>query len=213
MQPTCLLIDNDVLLKLARYGLLGHLSSEGIAAGVLGAARFVVHGHLRDHPTAQAGFAVFLSRAIEMEPTASELVRASAIQDVAVSGAMPLDGGESQLIVMSGRDAGCLLVTGDKRAISAADSLIGAFAEIGALEGRVVCLEQLVVEIVRTTPASMKADICGAADADRTMSICFSCATSVNSREQQIECLESHVASLRVEAPRLLYHDADLVLT
>ncbi len=97
MKP--LLVDNDVLIKLSRYGLLDLLRQhEDVVVQVLGSARFVVASRLRGDPAALDRFLAFLPTVVEVEPTNEEAQNAAHVVDAAVALSLPVDGGEGLLL-------------------------------------------------------------------------------------------------------------------
>lgn len=86
------LVDNDVLIKVAAYCLLGDLMAAlggPKAVGVLGAARYVVRdrlardGRIRDRERASAAWQAFLVEAEEVEPSTAEVDLATTIEEAA----------------------------------------------------------------------------------------------------------------------------------
>jgi hypothetical protein len=142
------LVDNDILLKGAQYGLLFPFA-EAIPGndgpvGVLGAARYVVQDRLSRRSledSAVQEFLRFLDENIELEPTPEEENIASAIESRAQRAGVDLDAGESQLCAVLISRAVSLFVTGDKRAICAIEVLFDAYEFLVGAAGRVLCLE------------------------------------------------------------------------
>jgi hypothetical protein len=212
------LVDNDILIKCACYSLLEDLWSDGSSVddiGILGAARYVVVNHLMergkiiDRSSAAASFERFLESVSELEPTEIELALASSIEEEAILADVDLDGGESQLCAVAIIRGDFLVVTGDKRAIRAAERLLDDVQDLAALSAKVVCFEQLIAGIVkRRGSTAARAKICAEPDADKTLAICFGCGHSRSTDSQSVsEGLVSYVHSLRAEAPTLLYPD------
>lgn len=199
------LVDNDVLIKLARYGMLDALEQDEFSpVAILGTARYVVRSRLQPFPQAAAKFEQFLATATELEPTEEEVSRAVGIQDAAAQHGVPVDGGETLLFVLAARDAGAAVLTGDRRAVAGAESLLDDNADLASVAGRVRCLEQLFADELRRGRAAVKSCVCSAADADRTLSICFSCSHGRDDRAEQLLCLDSYISAARAQAPRLL---------
>jgi hypothetical protein len=208
-----MLVDNDILIKLSCYSLLLELpaSTAGGTVGILGAARYVVGGRLRKSPGirdrsgAQASFDLFLDTAGEIEPTEYELSLSADIEELALREGLPLDSGESQLCAVAIARNCPLLLTGDKRAIRAAEVLLTRIVELLPLRGRIACLEQVIMGIVdRVGPDVIRARICAEPGADRTLAICFGCSLPGN-RGFANDGLLSYLSDLRSKAPSVLY--------
>lgn len=208
------LIDNDVLVKGACYGLLEPLAAivRGVErSGVLGAARFVVPKRIqrqrlrRDRRVALESFGEFLKRNDIVEPTTEEARLASRLESRAQMLALNLDVGESQLVAILVLRAVPFLLTGDKRAITSMESLLDVEAEVAPLLGRVKCLEQLVRGIVdRDGTSPTRGVICAEPDVDRSLSVCFSCVSPEISHESICAGLDSYISDLRAAARRVL---------
>jgi hypothetical protein len=208
------LVDNDILLKGAEYGLLSPFAAAipggDERVGVLGAARYVVQDRLlrwSSEGTARDQFLTFLGENIEVEPTPEEQDMASSIETCAQRTGVGLDAGESQLCaVLISREVP-LFVTGDKRAICAIELLLDAYALLLATAGRVLCLEQLVSALLEVSQIdSVRKAICNKPNADKALSICFCCKSSnETSKENILAGITSYVKDLRTKAPRVLF--------
>ncbi|MER8953413.1 hypothetical protein NKH98_11875 [Mesorhizobium sp. M0833] len=142
-----------------------------------------------------------------VEPTAEEIELAAAYEAQAQELDLQLDSGESQLLAIL-VSRGCkLFLTGDKRAIVAIEEIVGhEFAH-----PPLACLEQVVAAIMAATNvAYMRSRVCAEPNADRAMSICFSCAATAVSIEAAVEGLNSHINALRSRAARTLLASNDL---
>lgn len=210
--PERVLVDNDVLLKVAAYGLsevfLARTTTGGEPPAMLGVAAFVTRRRIsrmsRQSPgSAAAALEAILTAAKMLEPSDDELAFAADLESAAVHSGLELDSGESQLLAILVRRNATLLITGDKRAIF-------AVGKVGpdAANGRVGCFEQLMEDFVRRSgqPDKLRGCICSAPDADRTMSICFGCHAPDEelSAAQVLEGLVSYVRHLDGEAPGVL---------
>ena len=205
------LADNDVLIKCAAYRLLGRLDAAGPSAvGVLGAARYVVtsaiasHDRLKDRESAQVEWSSFLSETQELEPSPDEIELATKLEQIANELGLALDVGESQLCAMGVRRPGTVVLTGDKRCIRASESLRTVASDLTRLDGRVACLEQLLDAICAEMGfEAVRARVCAEPEADKTVSVCFSCwSAEVNGIDEA--GLTSYIAALRTAAPNLL---------
>ena len=209
-----LLIDNDVLIKCACYSMLDQIRPPGKdgEAGVLGAARFVVgdylerRGQINDRPSALHRFQAYLATVLRLEPTEEELALASTIEETAMQLGLDLDSGESQLCAIAVLRLSPLLLTGDKRAISGAESLQKEIAALSSLRGRVACLEQAILGIAnRIGVLVTRSLICAEPAIDKGMSICFECHSSNDRADFSVDGLVSYIRDLRAQAPTLLY--------
>lgn len=207
--------DNDILLKGACYGLLPTLmatvSGEG-PVGILGSSRFVVpkqiaRARLRGDPAiAGTHFAAFLAANEVVEPSAAEQRMAALLEAAAQELALNLDTGESQLVaILVSRCLGWLL-TGDKRAIVSIEALLKRETQLMAVAGKVRCLEQLVFAALTIAGwDQIRRAICGEANVDRTLSICFSCSSGDQASGVDASTgLASYIADLRTKAPQVL---------
>jgi hypothetical protein len=208
------LIDNDILLKGACYGLLDEFvaSTCGSAdhAGTLGAARFVVSKRIKRRPpnkgadAAIAAFQAFLNRSVQIEPSAAEQSMASQFELTALRISVSLDAGESQLCAILISRIVPYLLTGDKRAIIAMEQLLDTDDRLSALCGKIRCLEQLVLDALSANPGnSLRASICAEPLVDKTLTICFECHSPATDGNHS-EGLASYIADLRNQAGRVL---------
>jgi hypothetical protein len=209
------LADNDILIKGAAYRLLSELVEAVVSAaervGVLGAARFVVRNRLEKHPGLKSRAAAlshwekFLARVEELEPTDAEVALSTLIEDAALRQLQPLDSGESQLCAVAITRGLDLVLTGDKRAVTAAEMLLPHIAELAALRGRMMCLEQAAAHLVaKTGAASTRSSICAEPAIDIALGISFECASAKLRPAFYPEGLPSYIEDLRRHAPTLL---------
>ena len=211
-------IDNDILLKCACYCLLGDVldcfGGSG-SIGVLGAARFVVKNYIqrseaiRDSDRALQTLTSFLDDAEELEPTVDEVLLATRIEEAATQASVELDTGESQLCAILLTRSIAVLVTGDKRAIAAADAIVPALPELTGLAGKLACLEQLILRLAeRIGCAEGRTRICAEPMVDKALSICFACnSPGGQSDHSSLEGLKSYINDLRSKAPTTLCSD------
>jgi hypothetical protein len=207
------LIDNDIILKGACYGLLPEVLATVCGddpVGVLGAARFVVSKRIgkaainKGREAALANLEEFLHRALTIEPTEAEQTIAADLELAALNSGLSLDSGESQLCAVLVERAVPWMLTGDKRAIRAIEQLIESYARLTELMGKVKCLEQLALAAI---PDDAKADsfrekVCAEAHVDKTLAICFSCSSGATG--DYTKGLESYIGDLRSQAERVL---------
>jgi hypothetical protein len=208
-------IDNDILFKGACYGLLNELvataCSDTDTFGTLGSARFVVakkiekNKLLRNGAAALTALTQFLNRSEALEPTEGEQNMAADLELAAQRLGISLDSGESQLCAMLVIRVLPLLLTGDKRAITAMENLIDADNRLTALCGKVRCLEQLVYDaLIKGDQLALRGAICSEPEADKALAICFSCKSQSVVLGSIVEGLQSYVKALRAEATRVL---------
>jgi hypothetical protein len=207
-------IDNDIIKKAACYSFLTSLcqtaGGQPVEFGVLSSARFVVADAIRkaglsgDVNAALAALNQFLDSAEAVDPTRDEERLASELEYLAQTLALPLQGGESLLcaIVVS-RDLSVLL-TGDKRAIEALQTALGALPQFNGISGRVKCLEQLVIGLIEVHGLdAVRQKICSEL-IDKALMYSFSCLQSTAQLESVLEGLNSYINDLRSKAPQIL---------
>jgi hypothetical protein len=208
-------IDNDVLYKGACYGVLHDIAHayNGIAGsvGVLGAARFVVAKKItkatlrRTDGLAIQQLSQFLSAAVHLEPTDGEQNLAADLESAAQQLGVNLDAGESQLCAIAIERAIQVLLTGDKRAITAMERLLDTVQRLHDLCGKVRCLEQAVLCVLdRKDLETLRASVCMEPAVDKTLTICFGCRSANVPRETVLEGLGSYIRALRSDATRVL---------
>lgn len=206
-------IDNDVLIKLSCYAILADLLAglgEVSSAGILGVARYVVNDRLNRHPgiedrqKAKEHWAMILEAVQQLEPTEIEVDFATSIEELAIIEGLQLDGGESQLCAITIMRGVPRLVTGDKRAIRAVESMIAKVGQLRELLGRVACLEQAVMTVVdRIGACEVRNRVCAEQQVDRAITICFEC-ESPNASNSGTTGLNSYINDLRSDAPNVL---------
>jgi hypothetical protein len=209
---TAAAIDNDVLLKATSYGLLRPLIDAIPASlntiAVLAVAKFVVRSGLRKANTSTAFHAVFedaISKAESLEPTEAERGFAAQLEYRAMRANVALDAGESQLCSIVVTRGIPRLVTGDKRAIEAIGILLDMEPALAEIAGRVICLEQLVRTLLKTSDARVVANaICSRPGVDKALALCFSCTSPELGPESWAEGLESYIGAIRQSAPSVL---------
>lgn len=180
--------------------------------GILGAARFVVRHHLErrgkinDRSAAQQRFEDYLRTVAILEPTDEELTLASAIEDAGQRLSLDLDVGESQLCAIAVFRLTPYLLTGDKRAIIGAELLQEELVMLSELRGRIICLEQALIDIAgRIGMLEARLRVCAEPGVDKSLTICFECSSGNARTDFGVDGLESYVRSLREQACTLLY--------
>lgn len=207
-------IDNDVLIKSACFDLLDPLaeaSGNPHLLGILGVAKYVVTHHLSvradlsDGAGALARFETFMRAVSLLEPNEEEINLATAIEELAVRAGLPLDTGESQLCAIVIHKGAKLLITADKKAIESLEILLPDFNDLDHLQERVASFEQLVIGLTeRLGPSETRQKVCAESGCDKTMSICFQCASNETQENFQPVGLASYINDLRDKAPTLL---------
>ena len=141
-----------------------------------------------------------------IEPTEEESTLAAEFESLALAAALPLDAGESQLCAVLVSRNLPLLVTGDKRAITALESLVDSDTRLASVCGKIKCVEQLVLQAISVHGyGAIKQRICANSGVDKSLSICFGCASGTTDEEDTKSGLNSYINALRTEAPRVLH--------
>lgn len=198
-------LDNDVLTKGARYGLLTvffeALALDVAQTAVLGTARFVVSKRVRQgavtNQRALDEIAFVLARCQVFNPTQRELDLATELEVSARELGVALDAGESQLCAIVVIRTIAFLLTGDKRAVEAMQALGRTKADLQYLQGKVRCLEQILLAVLNVRDFEWVRDaVCRAVDVDKALSYCFACHSSATRLEEVVEGLRSYVAAI-----------------
>jgi hypothetical protein len=197
-------VDNDVLLKLARYQLvsiwLASLPPGALECGMLGAAKFLVRkklGKLNRQPALDA-FEEALDSLTQLEPSTEELRLAADYENAAQKLGVQLDSGESQLCaIVVTRDLRYFF-TGDKRAMVALSQLIKTGAiQLSSLYRKIVCLERTMLWLMDSHDLEqIRLSIRRDKDADITLSICFSVSAETANEQSVRDGLTSYISSL-----------------
>ena len=202
------LVDTDVLLKTVPYRLarnsLAHLASQGLRPRVLGAARFMLADHVRRgrriHDVQSAADELSLVEPMldDIEPTAEETALAAEFEALAAATGVAIDGGESQLLAMLLTSGTRLLVTGDKRAVTAIGSVMSIIPK-----GRIACLEQLLGSLIDALGAqAVRTAICREPLVDTALATACCCSSRADA--DPWPGFVSYVDDLRRKAPALL---------
>lgn len=209
------LVDNDIVIKASCYGLASHLlppvcgSLEEV--GVLGAVRYVAIHRIKKmplnggHDGALQHLELFLQLVETVEPTDNEENMAADIEFAAQRAGVSLDVGESHLYALSISRQISKIVTGDKRAIVALESILDSLHYLAPLCGRVLCLEQVVRAAINQTSAkTIFSSIRQQPVVDAALKNCAGC--DDRTTESSItECLDSYIEDVRMRAIRVLY--------
>lgn len=206
------LVDNDVIYKGCSYGLivdlLGSMALSLNDAGVLASVRYVILPRLRklfNQNGAAELFDSLLEQVIEIEPTKDEQLFAAELEYQAQVRQIALDSGESLLIsVLISRQVPVLL-TGDKKAVIALEQLLDEDPRLNPIIGKVLCLEQLLLSLLKDGDyIEVQNAICAASAADKAISICFGCVSGGATKDSCLQGLDSYVGNLRAAAGRIL---------
>lgn len=209
-------LDNDTLIKLAAYRLLYRAIGavgRGRPVGMLGAGRFIVphalrrHRHINDRAGALADWSNAGSRLEVLEPTNDEVALAASIEETATAHGLAMDTGESQLCAIAIARGMSHIVTGDKRAISAAEALQRFVEVLRVLGRRLVCLEQVLAGLVRDVGVGpVRTAVCSEPGVDKAAAICFACSGMTSGTAVDPAGLVSYINAVRGTAPSLLWH-------
>jgi hypothetical protein len=211
------LIDNDVIIKVAAYGfgatVTGIATVSGSPPAMLSVGRFVVRDRLAraqrfsDGGAALRRFESVLAQMSLLDPTDEEIAAAADFEAAASRLNLELDSGESQLLAVLVNRAADVLITGDKRAIEAI-----ALVATDAVQGRLASFEQLMCSIVGQVGAeAVRKAVCGEPLADKTMTICCSCASaSAPTAAEMLAAIESYINHLRKRAAGTLFAQNNL---
>lgn len=210
-----LLLDVDIAVKLAAYDLLDAISHPGCpdgcerTTGVTAATKYVARTYLRrrasDPENATERLDRYLDSASVLEPLDAELKLAARLESEAARAGVALDTGESQLCAIAILRGLPAVLTGDKRAIAGAESLLDAVPELRRLEQRIACLEQAVTLAVgRIGALLVRERVIAESRIDTAVSICFQFTRSAVSETFYPAGLASYINSLRASAPTLL---------
>jgi hypothetical protein len=208
-------MDNDVLHKTTAYGLFDHIFKtppmRHEVYGVLGTAKYVVGKKLKKRPPSRGLEAVLvdfnaaLQNLRELEPTPEEVETAAYLEYQAQCLNLELDTGESILCaILLARQLNHIL-TGDKRAIGAVETLTNAQHISINIAAKLICLEQLFFWLVNKHHVhDIRATVCSERDVDRVLTSCFSCYSPEVPDESCVEGLNSYILDLRQAAPTVL---------
>lgn len=211
------LIDNDVIIKVAAYGLartmLDVTTVRETSPAMLSVGRFVVRNRLArasrfvDGAAALGHFEAITTDLVLLEPTDEELALAANFESAATKANLELDGGESQLLAILLVRSFDFLLTGDKRAILAIATVTAQ-----AAPGKIACFEQLMATILSWIGAEQfRESVCREPAADKTLAICCGCGSSTTRTVNDIlTALESYTNHLRDEATAVLFPGSDL---
>lgn len=203
-------VDNDIIHKLSAFGLvdavLAALGASRADAVILGTARFKFLVDKPEKGTRRYGKETHERiSAVIKDVRALEQAPAVAGMDV-LSGVVGIDPGEAILFATAASDADALLLTGDKNALRALAAL-PANDVTSRLQGRVLCLEQLLELLIkRSSFEAVRDAVAAERGVDGAMKIIFSNGTMTEEAHAK-EGFASHLRSLRSETGDLLQPD------
>ena len=150
MSQVTLLIDNDIVIKLAQMNAyadaLASILVSPTQVGSLGVMlrymRRMSEGLRLTSDEADRLQQIILQIA-EVEPTAEESRLAALLMKIILEDELDMDEGEVTLTAVALKRIGTSIATGDKRALRSLPALERRFAELKALKGMFICLEQI----------------------------------------------------------------------
>lgn len=201
------LMDNDAVLKLARYGLLGEallaLKCTPTQVRVLPTAHYTLLPakqplrHCKDSASAHR-LGEFLGQAGKVDTSAADPALIDAL--VAIPG---IDPGEAMLFALAAAQADTIIVTGDKRAVQALCAAPEAAGAVGALSGRVICMETLFRGLAEHDFASTQSRVRGNGEVDKALTAIFGVAAPAT-LESVRQGIDSYEGALRAKTGALL---------
>ncbi|MHC6228174.1 hypothetical protein ACYU03_25955 [Pseudomonas sp. X10] len=195
-----LFIDNDVILKLAQYGMLEHLPklftrSETIQVLVLDSARYKLlpkQNPLKLCKSEEAAAQISTLLGLAHKISASEVDLGVLEQLNAVPG---IDAGEALLFAAAAADAECVVLTGDKRAlIGLSEHHLEAIAP--SLRCKIITLEGLIQGFVELDHSGTQHAIRSNPAVDKALSMVFGVSTAATEETVQAG-LNSYVGHIR----------------
>jgi hypothetical protein len=207
-----ILLDNDALLKLARYGLL----DEAIAVfgctitdvRVLATAKYVLFPAknrliLCEDEESYSRLADFLSN---VKPLDAKLANPELLDTLTT--VQNIDTGEALLLAVAASAKNTLIITGDKRSLAALCSDTSLVHISTALAGRVVSMEVLFSDLVKHQFAYIQERVKSKPNVDKALNIAFGVSISANYEAVQ-GALASYINHLRTVTENLLYTPSD----
>lgn len=206
--PLDVLVDSDVILKLCLYSITPW-EAGGLLAGrelaTLEASRYILPKRLQkmriagERKTAAKALDSFDRHVSYVEPEQDELALAAALELSAQRNGVAFDSGESQLLALLFHRNASVMITGDKRAITALVVLGPLHDQAAAVAGKIACLEQLFIELLKVhgAGASLRAGVCSEPAVDVALSICFRCASDPADDQTYLEGLTSYLDDVR----------------
>ena len=203
-----LLIDNDALLKLARYGLLDTaITAFGASPSdvrVLATAKYSLlptkNRLLRCKDEASAArLEDFLSKTVSLSTADTDAELLDTLNAVP-----SIDAGEALLLAAGASDGEAVIITGDKRALAALCSDDSVSHVAHALAGRVASLEVLFWQMVEQHFHDTQLCVRSNPDIDKALSNAFGMSAPA-SLDSAREALASYIRHLRGITNTLLF--------
>ncbi len=203
--------DNDILHKLCAFDLLEDATAgAGLAPGDLVALPTAKFFFLRKQPDKgrqRFGDLVYQRIHGALNAAGEVGVQLHPEDEKILINRLGIDQGEALLFSYASRDEGSLL-TGDKRSLLALTAEPSCSDIVARLQGRVVCLEQLVLgAIARAGFVSVRERIVPAIGWDKVMRVAFGSGLSTE-EGSAVAALEYYVADLRKQTGSLLRQES-----
>jgi hypothetical protein len=209
-------LDVDVVLKMCTFlfsdELVDTTTLMDVPPSILGVASFTLRSRVKrsrsicNRTSVQTCLEKILSVLQLVEPVKEEIEFAAELEELALEFDLEFDIGESQLFAILIKRNSPLLLTGDKRAIK-------AIAQIAPndVKNRVACLEQLIIQVIsKVGHHNLRQNVCSEREADRAVTICFSCSSSEVTVDDVRDGLLSYVSEVRSYADHVLIPSDDL---
>lgn len=207
-------VDTDVLLKAAAYRLAAELiavlepKGRPAALGLthlIAAKQLARMRGLRDRDGAGGELNTLLAMLGWLEPEDDEIALAADLVAAAQERGLPLDAGEAQLTAIVVRRSLPLLLTGDKRALTALAELVEGEPIRPSLVGRLACLEQVLRSVAELIGGvELRARICAEPDVDGAMRLACSCGRTEWDPSQLHVACASFAAAVKAQVGDLL---------
>ena len=193
-------VDNDVVLKLCRFGRLPDLAvcleCEGADLRVLGSLRYKIGQIVSSDAGMIAALIDFLDEVSEAEPSNADILLAARMEEAAQRAGHAVDEGESLLFAMAIASS-AQVATGDKRAVEGLAAIASDVPACTALSGAILTMEWLASALVlRHGVDTIRAVVCASPGVDRALYACFQCSRDVCTSEEVRAALTSYQCDL-----------------
>lgn len=202
-----LLMDNDALLKLARYDLLEEsicvLDCGKENVFVLAAAKYaLLPNNNRLKRCREEESALRLEKFLNTSTTLqTDAVNSEYMDKLNIVPA--IDAGEAVLFAAGASNPNSLVLTGDKRALLALSGSNQLQSISEELAGRILTLEQLILRLIKTHFVKVQENIRSKSDVDKALTIAFGVSAPSSLISVQ-EALSSYVTHLEKQTRELL---------
>jgi hypothetical protein len=214
-------VDTDVLLKAAAYRLAGELLSVFATRGtpaalalthLIAGRQLIRKRGLQDKEGAAKELAALLAGLEWLEPDEGEIELAADLASAAQEQSLPLDTGEAQLTAIVVNRQLAVLVTGDKRALSALAKLVRDQPLRDSLIGRAACFEQVLASVAALVgEEELRRRICAEPNVDGAMRMACSCGRQDWEPGQFHEACTSFTGAVRLDIGNLLIEGSTFV--